>query len=138
MINKKLEPAIYARILQAYSTTKASDVAKKLGKSRSSVSQWKKGENAPELSTLIEISRQTGTSLHWIVFGVGPQKLDAAQQDRAALTDSTAEILNERIASIARNYGKLTRDQRELVMHNLLVLDSYIEQELKASKAHNT
>ena len=48
---------------------KQSDIAIALGVSTQAVSKWERGENAPDISLLVELGRLLGVSVEWILGG---------------------------------------------------------------------
>ena len=50
------------------------DIANALGLSAQAVSKWERGENAPDISLLVELGRLLGVSVEWILGGTSAEK----------------------------------------------------------------
>lgn len=50
-----------------------SDIANALGVSAQAVSKWERGENAPDISLLVELGRLLGVSVEWILGGTSAE-----------------------------------------------------------------
>ncbi len=50
------------------------DIASALGVSIQAVSKWERGENAPDISLLVELGRLLGVSVEWILGGTSAEK----------------------------------------------------------------
>lgn len=83
MVTKKTKRpdlrGIWKRIEQAFHRSRAIDnpsqMAALLDVTRHSVYKWRNGKNPPELATLIRISEETNSSLHWLLTGQGPSEV---------------------------------------------------------------
>jgi transcriptional regulator with XRE-family HTH domain len=52
---------------------KQSDIANALGVSAQAVSKWERGENAPDISLLVELGRLLGVSVEWVLGGTSAE-----------------------------------------------------------------
>lgn len=63
-------PAVVGRLRQVLGVTSDESLSQKLGVSRQTILNWKKGEG-PTLQTLEQIAETTNVPLIWLLFGVG-------------------------------------------------------------------
>lgn len=85
-----------ARISEAFGNPPGREIATKTGASESAVSKWKRGE-ALLLDNLYKISDLTGYSIHYLLTGNGPKKVETESGYKVELTDREwAEV--ERLA----------------------------------------
>lgn len=66
----------WKRIEEAFETRNVAEMAEKVGLKVQALYKWQKG-TIPSLDTLVKISDLTGSSIHWLVTGEGPQKVEA-------------------------------------------------------------
>jgi transcriptional regulator with XRE-family HTH domain len=78
---------LFSRIMEAFGSRTAANLAEKLNITRQSVYGWRDGKNLPELDKLLEISNVTNTSLHWLITGEGSKGIETGQ-DEGSLTQA--------------------------------------------------
>jgi hypothetical protein len=93
------------RLQEAFNQANAPAIARKLNVEKQTVYKWRK--TMPSLETLMAISRSTGRSLHWLVFGEGPKivvdaTVIAELSTRAKISDRDREILQSLIETLQR------------------------------------
>jgi DNA-binding phage protein len=109
-------PDLFNRILEACQVKNANQAAVKLGLNRKSVYQWRDG-GLPEIDTLLEISRQTKHSIHWLLTGkgerlVGDSESDTPENLMAQISAMFSQV-DEEARFVAQNYLRITRDHLE-------------------------
>jgi transcriptional regulator with XRE-family HTH domain len=67
--------SLWSRIAEAFEGLSVQDIADRLGLSYHSVYKWQHGKH-PGLDTLIRISEVTSCSIHWLLTGTGPKRID--------------------------------------------------------------
>lgn len=70
------------RLREAFRDASNTEIARRLKKSDAAVSNYMSGR-VPPWPTMIEISAETGCSIHWLITGEGPKLVD---EGRAAAT----------------------------------------------------
>lgn len=70
---------LWERIQEVLHLESVPRIAEKLKLSKPSVYDWQKGK-MPALDTLIEIAKLGNASLHWLILGEGPKRLDRAAE----------------------------------------------------------
>jgi transcriptional regulator with XRE-family HTH domain len=70
----KSTKGFWDRLQEAFETSKAPEIARRLGLEKQAVYKWRDG-SLPALDTLLAISETTGCSLHWLLTGEGPPKV---------------------------------------------------------------
>src|SRR5918998_19846 len=70
---------IFERLVKAYKTENAAEIARQLGMTRQSVYQWRDGISAPSYEKLILAASQTGTTIDWLLTGEDKQESNEAQ-----------------------------------------------------------
>lgn len=68
---------LFSRIAKALKTENVEEISRKVLLSKQAVYLWQKGK-PPSLETLLLISDLSGTSLHWLVTGEGPELIDGS------------------------------------------------------------
>lgn len=66
---------VYLRITEALGTEKVKEIEDLLGVTKSSIYDWRSGGSI-SFDSLYKISDKTGCSLHWLLTGEGPRKVD--------------------------------------------------------------
>lgn len=94
------------------------ELAEALGVTTGAVSQWNKGRSKIDLEHLVTVSKLSGTSLHWLAFGEGPQKLDSKVEDKRI---SLEEVFDQKIEEIVER--KLRRMIMEIQFESLVPTD---------------
>lgn len=90
---------ILERFKKIHGVTTDTELAKLLGKSSSSIHNWRKRGNIP-LDECVTAAREKGVSLDWLMLGVGePPTLDCADDEGPALS------AGERIGAVSEAMG---------------------------------
>lgn len=85
---KKLKECPFGeRLRKAYGGADNSKIARQLKRSDAALTNYMKGR-VPPAELLVEISAQTGFSIHWLLTGNGPEKLD--EEARSMVAESRA------------------------------------------------
>ncbi len=71
--------SVWERIQDVLHLETVPEIARKLSLTNQSVYDWKKGK-LPGLDTLLKISETGNASLHWLITGKGPKRLDRATE----------------------------------------------------------
>ena len=72
--DKNRIPGFGSRLERAFVGYKKKEIADKIGVSRSAVTNYVQ-DRVPEPEILLNITKSTGCSLHWLLTGEGPQKI---------------------------------------------------------------
>lgn len=83
--------------------------ARRLGLSPQVLSNYKNGHHGLSLRTCLEIHRNTGISLEWVLTGRGVPDLDPEEEPRAGPSSPSAEELREVHGHLVRAVEGLTR-----------------------------
>jgi transcriptional regulator with XRE-family HTH domain len=71
--------AIIVRMRQVYGVKYDTELATELGLSKAAPSNWRQ-RNSPPYELCVEIARNKGISLDWLIFGVGEMRLGARKE----------------------------------------------------------
>lgn len=84
-------PGLVERIKDALGTRRQTEVAKRLGVTPSSVSDWKSG-GAISVDTLVKVAQLSNTFINWLLTGEGPKFIpDSAEGDAGNFLNQPAE-----------------------------------------------
>lgn len=111
---------VWERIQDLLHLETAPEIARKLGLAPQSVYDWKKGK-LPGLDTLLKICETGNASLHWLVTGQGPKRIDRATEIEPGevavfLGPREHQIIQKLAAESKREFED---EVRELVQENL-------------------
>lgn len=111
---------VWERIQDVLHLETAPEIARKLGLAAQSVYDWKKGK-LPGLDMLLKISETGNASLHWLVTGSGPKRLDRATEVEPGeipifFGPREHQIIQKLAAEAKREFED---EVRELVLENL-------------------
>jgi len=119
--------SIFERVKEAFGGKSADEIAGELDLHRSSVYQWRRGQNPPSIKTLKLISDKTGCSIHWIITGQGSREIETEQ---AAETSPVSKLW--------RKAQKLDSQRKiDYVKTNLELLENWVDGELEENKLSN-
>jgi repressor LexA len=95
-------------------------IAEKMGLVKQSVYDWQKGK-MPSLDTLIQIAKLGGASLHWLILGEGPMRIDRATELAAGeVPIFLGPREHQEIQKLAAISGRTFEDEaRELILTEL-------------------
>lgn len=104
-------PGLWHRIVRALGAKNARDVARRLGISDSSVSDWRRQGQVPSLENLVRIAQLGNTTLDWLLLGGEPGRREL----------SVSESLFEKISEIAAADGCGVREEIERLLNQGLL-----------------
>lgn len=67
----------FTRVIEAFSNQSVESIAKQLGLTPPGLYRWRNINTLPNGSTLVEIYKKTGVSIHWLLFGQGAKYPDS-------------------------------------------------------------
>ncbi len=67
----------FTRVIEAFSNQSVESIAKQLGLTPPGLYRWRNINTLPNGSTLVEIYKKTGVSIHWLLFGQGSKYPDS-------------------------------------------------------------
>jgi transcriptional regulator with XRE-family HTH domain len=108
---------IIRRMRQVYNVKRDTELAQELGLSKAAPSNWRQ-RNSPPYEVCVEIAREKGISLDWLIFGVGDMRLGVREVMANKLSDQhPARESSPRAESISQfvYWWHVNRTQDEMV-----------------------
>lgn len=123
---------LWERIQQALGTSGAPETARIMGLAKPSVYDWQKGK-MPGLDTLIRIARMGNVSLHWLITGEGPRKIDPNEQEVSGF-DNLRKTEREIVQRLAEKEGRSIEEQINELIVEALIARGLVPDQHKAIK----
>jgi repressor LexA len=111
----------FARVIEAFSNQSVESIAKQLGLTPPGLYRWRNINALPNGSTLVEIHKKTGVSIHWLLTGQGSKYPDSgnlmvpnpppSQDFGDQMTVLLEYTMGQKVRELAANEGITPEDQ---------------------------
>lgn len=124
--------SLFGRIMEAFGSRTAANLAEKLNITRQSVYGWRDGKNLPELEKLVEISNVTNTSLHWLLTGEGSKEIEGekappSEAEQLLANRTLPEVFNYLLDRLAGLENEVTTLKNQKTPDTLIAIATRLD-----------